>query len=319
MPMEDFLTLGRALTASGYRFITPTSATIDRVNERHAGELALDPVAMFGWGRTFGHTPDSAPVTGVWFAALQALGLVTPCPGGGWRTPLRAATLGCDLLFHTSGPGAAEDAVFFGPDSYRFVRALQTELAVHPQHCRRVLDLGCGAGAGALTLARAFPGAEVLATDVNPQALAFCAVNARLAGRPNVLVRDSNLFAAVGGAFDLIVSNPPFIADSQERTYRHGGGALGLQLSLDIVQGALPHLAPGGALMIYTGVAIVRGADPYIAAVQPLLEQAGLTVSYAELDPDIFGGMLDTRAYREADRIAAVWLVARRAAEARPV
>lgn len=306
--MDELLTLGRELKGLGYRFVTPTAATIKRVNRRHEGEPARDAQAVFGWGRAFAH--DDQP--GRWLERLQALHLAQPQHGGGWRTSLRAATLGDQLLFHTSGPGAPADAVFFGPDSYRFVRALNGELDAHDQRCRRILDLGCGAGAAALALACRFPHAEVLATDVNPKALQFCAANAQLNDLPNLLVRESDKFAAIGGAFDLIVSDPPFIADAEQRTYRDGGGALGLQLSLDIVRASLPHLAPGGALMLYTGVAIVRGEDRFAQAVLPLLQQEGLHTTYAEIDPDIFGELLGEPAYHEADRIAAVWLVARK-------
>lgn len=94
------------------------------------------------------------------------------------------------------------------------------------------MDIGCGSGAGALLVARARPDAEVLAVDINPKALRMSAVNAELANVPNVSVYHSDVLDGVDGRFDLILANPPYMKDSQQRSYRHGGGELGEALSL---------------------------------------------------------------------------------------
>jgi release factor glutamine methyltransferase len=79
----------------------------------------------------------------------------------------------------------------------------------------RVLDLGTGSGAIALALARAFPAAEVTATDLSGDALELARENAtgnRLADRV-AFVRSSWFTALPAGAsFDLIVSNPPYLS-----------------------------------------------------------------------------------------------------------
>lgn len=302
----QLLRLGEALRAEGYAFTTPSNATVKRVNARAGNELARDAAALFGWGRP---VPEDAGLP--WIGHLQDARLAYR-DGQAWRTPLRAAILGPGLLFHTSGPGAAPDAVFFGPDSYRFVRALELEVAARPQHCARALDLGCGAGAAALTLARRFPQAQVLATDINPLALQFAAVNATLAGCANIAFRHSDLYEHSGDGYDLIVANPPFVADPGGRTYRDGGGADGLDISRRIVDGALARLAPGGALMLYTAVAVRGGRDPLLAHVRQQLHGSDATLDYSEIDPDIFGELLSAGPYRDADRIAAVWLVVRK-------
>ncbi|HEY1044395.1 MAG TPA: class I SAM-dependent methyltransferase [Telluria sp.] len=301
--------LGEALRATRYRFVTPTNATVRRVNARAPDARARDAVDIFGWGRPMDGAQDAEATP--WLARVIEAGMARQ-EGGRWRTALRAATLGPHLLFHTSGPGAADDAVFFGPDSYRFVHALRCELAAHPVDCKRALDLGCGAGAGALTLAALYPGAAVTATDINDKALRLAGLNAALAGLPNVSCRRSDLFADAGEGYDLIVANPPFIADPKGRTYRDGGDADGMGICRRIVDGALERLAPGGALMLYTGVAITRGHDPLREHVQQHPGAGGATLTYSELDPDIFGELLATDAYRGADRIAAVWLVLRK-------
>ncbi|MES1999101.1 MAG: peptide chain release factor N(5)-glutamine methyltransferase [Pseudomonadota bacterium] len=78
----------------------------------------------------------------------------------------------------------------------------------------RVLDLGTGSGAIALTLAKLRPLAEVVAVDVSADALHVAADNAAHLGVPNVRFIQSDWFSQLGtvGKFDAIVSNPPYIA-----------------------------------------------------------------------------------------------------------
>ncbi|WP_229466478.1 methyltransferase [Pseudoduganella plicata] len=203
--------------------------------------------------------------------------------------------------------------MFFGPDTYRFGRALQRELAdmkALGRTVQRAADVGAGGGPGAATVALACPDAQVYALDINDKALRLCGVNMQLAGATNVDVRRSDLLNDIDGELDLIVSNPPYLLDPSERAYRHGGGELGAGLSLSLVGQAVTRLAPGGTLLLYTGVAMRHNSDPFLAAVTPLLD--GLTWTYEEIDPDVFGEELDTPAYQDTDRIAAVWLKATR-------
>ena len=304
----ELLKLGEALRAANYDFVTPTNATLRRVNARASHVRARDAVDIFGWGRPVGDAEHAGP----WLSRLREAGAATS-DGKQWRTELRAATLGKDLLFHSSGPGAARDAVFFGPDSYRFARAIRCELEARPQQCAPAPSTWAAARAPrALTLAALYPRAEVLATDINPKALRLTALNAQLAGATNIETRLSDLYADAGAGFDLIAANPPFIADPNGRTYRDGGDADGLGISRRIVDGALERLAPGGMLMLYTGVAVAGGHDPLREHVEQQASAGEASFSYSEIDPDIFGELISTEAYRDADRIAAVWLVLRK-------
>jgi len=237
------------------------------------------------------------------------------------RSTVRIASLGDDLFFHSAYPTVEENAVFFGPDTSRFARFIRHALASREaQHATlRVLDVGCGSGAGGIAVARALAATGTPATlvmnDINPLALQYTAINAEVAG-VEVTLAQGDALSAVDGEFDLIVSNPPYLDDAAQRAYRHGGARLGRALSVRIAAESLKRLAPGGQLLLYTGVAMVDGEDPFLAEMQPLLAAPGLEWSYAEIDPDVFGEELERPVYAHIDRIAAVGLVAARAAEA---
>jgi methylase of polypeptide subunit release factors len=298
--------LGAALRRSGYRFTTVSPATHARVNSRAGNEWAEDLAGIFGWSRPF----HPLAVSDELYALMQVAGILVPHQDGqgGFRSRLRASSLNGELFFHSAYPTAQSDTVFFGPDTYRFANAIEHFISSHDIEVRRAIDIGCGAGPGAILAAKHFPEVEVFATDINPHALKLTAVNAELAGVSNVQACFSNLLKDVPGNFDLILSNPPYLIDPAKRAYRHGGGPLGAGLSLDILEASLDRLNPGGTLLLYTGAAIVGGIDPLREAVEEILRGKAVQWTYDEMDPDIFGEELECEAYAQADRIAAVVL-----------
>jgi methylase of polypeptide subunit release factors len=225
---------------------------------------------------------------------------------------VRWSSLGDLLCVHSAYPTDATDAVFFGPDTYRFAQLIGLFLRAGNHSVRRAVDIGCGSGAGALLIARAFPQAQVLAVDINRQALRFTAVNAKLAGTTNLKSIPSNLLHDVEGDFDLIIANPPYMMDAQERAYRHGGGELGADLSVKILETALSRLAPRGTLVLYTGVAMIEGYDPFLEILKQRLSGQSCSWHYWEMDPDVFSEELLKPAYAEVERIAAVALTVER-------
>ncbi|MCS0612737.1 class I SAM-dependent methyltransferase [Massilia kyonggiensis] len=304
---DTLAALGRSLQATGYRFVTVTPATHRRVNNRPENAWARDLRGVLGWSRPYRAGVLPEPVDG----QLRAAGLAVPEGADGWRVGMRASTIGDHLYFHSAWPTSAEDAVFFGPDTYRYTSALKRVLGPHGglrRPVRRAVDIGAGAGPGAIELALRCPDATVYAADINPAALALAEVNAGLNGAHNVVPCRSDLLDGVDGGFDLVMSNPPYILDPDELTYRHGGGTHGAELSIRIVHAALDRLHPGGSLLLYTGVAIVDGADPFLAAIRDRLDADTDAWSYEELDPDVFGGQLGCEGYENVERIAAVWL-----------
>ncbi|MCQ4288544.1 class I SAM-dependent methyltransferase [Pseudomonas stutzeri] len=304
------LHLAQALRERGYHFITPTPLTHERVNQRVENVLAKDLAGVFGWSRPFQHELLLPAL----FSLMDQAGVLAPCDSR-WRSRVRLSSLDGQLFVHSAYPTDAPDAVFFGPDTYRFANAIQAHLNDHPGNIRRAVDIGCGSGAGAVLTALARPQAEVLAVDINSSALRLTRINAALAGADNLRAQHSDLLRDVDGEFDLILANPPYLVDPGERAYRHGGGPLGAGLSLAIFDSALERLAPCGTLLLYTGVAMIGNQDPFLMEVSQRLEGRGLQWRYREVDPDVFGEELLDGAYTECDRIAAVVLEVTRPAE----
>jgi len=126
----------------------------------------------------------------------------------------------------------------------------------------RIADVGTGSGAVALALAKERAGADVVATDASQDALAVARANAEALGLPVRFVA-GDLLAPLDGAFDLIVSNPPYIptgdlAGLAPEVGREPRGALdggpdGLDALRRLVAGAPARLVPGGILAVEHG------------------------------------------------------------------
>ena len=141
----------------------------------------------------------------------------------------------------------------------------------------RILDLGTGSGALALALARVFPAAQVTATDMSQKALRTAQANAVHNQIHNCQFMSSNWFAELPiQAFDLIVSNPPYIAADDEHliALRHEPQSAliaaqnGLADLARIITDAPPYLADQGWLLLEHGW-------QQQAAVSQLLQQTG--------------------------------------------
>lgn len=162
----------------------------------------------------------------------------------------------------------------------------ETELLVEQALARlpaddmvRVADMGTGSGAIALSIASERPLATVMATDVLGPTLAVAVKNAQAHGLENVWFRRGHWYTALGAdRFDMIVSNPPYIAAGDPHLVEGdlrfepppalASGADGLDAIREIVAGAHEHLVPGGWLLMEHGW---DQGD----AIRALLEQAG--------------------------------------------
>lgn len=303
-PDSALLELLEGLAAAGYRFVAVTPETHRRVLERRKG-LARDLRDVFGWSLRF----EAGLLPSLILDALDRSFMVER-EGGLLRSRVRVATLGDRLFLHSAYPTDGADSVFFGPDSYRFARFLRVELPALPA-VRRLADIGGGSGVGAIAAAGLLPGARLTVTDINPLALRFARINARHAGVALETVEAPGL-GGVEGPVDLVVANPPFVADPAKRLYRDGGGMRGARLSLDWALAAARRIEPGGTVLLYTGSAVVAGRDALREALTAGLPELGCSLSYAEIDPDVFGELLDQPGYEAVERVAAVGAVIRK-------
>jgi methylase of polypeptide subunit release factors len=325
---QALVNLLRAVKNTDYAFTTITPVSHAIVNSRRENTWAKNAESaavfkysqhrilreIFGWNRPF-YQIDIEPDI---FDLMREAHVLKPYADG-WKSTVRISTVqsnhfGTQFFLHSAFPTTDVDSVFFGPDTYRYLREIQTQIA-SATDVKRAVDIGAGAGPGAIWLALQHPNAEVYAIDINDKALEFTMINAEVAGANNVKPLTSDLLTAVEGEFDLITANPPYLVDKDQRAYRHGGGDYGAGLSHDIIQKALPRLSANGILLLYTGVAIIDGVDVFkertTAYLQSLPKGQILDWSYQEIDPDIFGEELINPSYAEAERLAAIVLKVR--------
>ena len=161
----------------------------------------------------------------------------------------------------------------------------------------KVVDLGCGSGCVAVALARELPDAEIYATDISPGALAVARENAvrhgvgdRIEFLPGDLLSPLSK-RGLGGRLDAVVSNPPYIEESEmdnlapeikehEPRMALAAGGDGLAVISRLLPQATEFLRAGGFLLLEIGA----GMEP---RVKDLLAEKGLT--WETTVPDLQG------------------------------
>ena len=179
------------------------------------------------------------------------------------------------------------DVLIPRPDTEVAVEAVLARLT--SVRAPRVLDLGTGSGALAVTIACERTDADVWATDISEGALAVAQGNARLLGAANMHFLISDWYTALPAdlQFDLIVSNPPYIAAGDphlgegdlrfepiDALTDHGDGLTDLAA---IIAGAAARLRPGGWLLLEHGY-------DQAEATRALLEQSGFAEVFSARD-----------------------------------
>lgn len=239
---------------------------------RASGPSALAVLArLFVVGAPAPAAEAARALAGVPLERLVAGGLLQ-AGGGLVRGAVKLAPVdGLVLAFDRSSEGdlaEAEDHVMGPSDSARRLAGM-----LSPRAADEALDLGAGCGYLALLVARR--ARRVVASDLNPRATAFVAMNAALNGARNVEAVTGDLFAPVAGRrFDLVVSNPPFvIAPARSVTYLHGGMDLD-GLCQRIVREAPAVLAEGGLLQMQFAWAELEG-EPWVDRLAGWFEGTG--------------------------------------------
>jgi methylase of polypeptide subunit release factors len=182
---EALVEVGRYLKGRGYQFVTVTPATHRLINGKPGHKSAI-LASIFGWSRWV----RIEEIDQTLFELLETAE-VLEFEGGFARVRVRFSTLGDQLFLHSSFPTESEDSVFFGPDTYRYCRAIRDDLPnLRQEDGLTILDLGCGCGAGGLSAARLLGPrcGSLTLSDINPKAIRYCAVNAALNGVANVVI-----------------------------------------------------------------------------------------------------------------------------------
>ncbi|WP_425917708.1 methyltransferase [Acinetobacter sp. TSRC1-2] len=294
------------LKQKNYHFTTITPLSHQRILNRNKNTKNKNMTLrdIFGWNLAFTETSLESSL----FTILKENQLIR-FHDGQWFSHVRVASLGDELFIHSGFPTVEHDAVFFGPDTYRFVYHLKQYLADKPQSFKRGLELCCGTSAAAISMAKNFPDFnKITVADLNPKALSYSQINASFADLNNITPVYSNLFKNLEGQFDLIFANPPYLIDADQRQYRHGGNELdGNELSFKILQEGIERLNPQGCLFLYTGIAIRPDSNPFLEQLEKLmLSKSNINWCYEEIDPDVFGEELEQPAYQHIERIALV-------------
>ena len=149
-----FVRVAAAVRTSGYHFVTITPSSHALVNARPCNSEARTLNDVPGWSRSF----SKDIITERLFGLMLEAGLLER-QGALWRSKVRFSALNGDLFMHSAFP-------------------TNRKAPIH-----RTADGCAGAGSGAITIAKAFPGAQGLMLDINPRAVEFAAANAALVAR----------------------------------------------------------------------------------------------------------------------------------------
>jgi release factor glutamine methyltransferase len=155
---------------------------------------------------------------------------------------------------------------------------VETVLTLSLGHSPRIIDVGTGSGCIALALAKELPLAEIHATDISPAALEISRANsARHRFDARIQFHQTDLLLGFEpGTFDLIVSNPPYVGESEEdqvqlevRKYEPRNAVFAGPTGLEVIERLIPQahtvLKPGGWLVMEMSGTIAEAIQHLLA------------------------------------------------------
>jgi len=182
----------------------------------------------------------------------------------GQREPLQyimgsISFCGCEIIVNRHALVPRPETEILAELGWNFLGSLNSPVPA-------ALDLGTGTGCIAIALAVKCPAARISATDISPEALALAGENAKRNNVTGIEFRHGDRFAALpaGAVFDLIASNPPYIATAEIETLQPevrdfdprtalDGGADGLDFYRRFATEAQAFLKPAGKIMLEFG------------------------------------------------------------------
>lgn len=276
----------------------PAPATLDEVTRYCAG--LLEQAELF-----FGHGTDN-PWDEAAFLVLHAAGLradepaaadqVFPAEGRSRLTEYLERRIDnrepapyitgeawfCGLKFHVDKRALIPRSPFAELIGHRF------EPWKPAGPVQRILEVGTGSGCIAIAAALAFPGSEVVATDISAEALELARENRAAHGlEARLHLVQADLLAGIAGQFDLLLTNPPYVPAQETADlppeYAHepglalASGVDGLASARRILQDAPALLAPHGLLALEVGAGwpALEAAFPRLPFLWPEFEQGG--------------------------------------------
>ncbi len=146
-----------------------------------------------------------------------------------------------------------------------------------PNDPMRIIDVGTGSGCIALALAKELPGALIDATDISAEALEIARANAaRHQLESRICFHEADLLEGIDGFFDLIVSNPPYVGESEEdqvqlevRRFEPRNAVFAGPVGTEVIERLIPQangaLRPGGWLVIEISGTIAQSVEKMLA------------------------------------------------------
>lgn len=253
--------------------LDPLRATMRRYHLRRRSDVLALAMRLFMFGDGVTAAEAEQVVGPELLGPLRDAGMIVAATNGELECPFSLNLLG-PLLIFTDDLTEGSDAVMGAANTTADLCAAAAPKA----EIGSVLDLGCGAGTVGLFLGA--HARRVVATDVNPRAIALARANAALNSITNVEFRLGDLFEPVAGEeFDLIVSQPPFVARPEgvpDATYLYGGRR-GDELALRLL-GEIPrYIAPGGRAVLLVDWPVVDD-EPLQGRVRAAVADPSLSV-----------------------------------------
>ena len=263
------VTMARAqeVTQIGVFMLDAARAPIRKWHLRRTRDPAGYAMRMLMFNDAVSHDEAENALGDVPLDALVEAGFIHRLEDGNYVSPFNLNLVSnilviCDHLSH------GNDAVMGAGQTTTFM----CDASRPSRRMARGLDLGCGAGTGALSLASQVD--RVIGTDINPRAVALSRINAALNGIDNVEFREGDMFAPVAGEkFDLIISQPPFVSTPPGLTAAayESGGARGDELPLRLLGEIPAYLASNGRAVILAEWPELAGetVEQHVRAVMP--------------------------------------------------